>query len=95
MAKFRTIKTSFNGGEISKQLFGRVDLESFIASNKQMKNVLPTIYGSAMNRGGTVFVDDILKLFSETIKQSIAGTESLNPQCVTIDWNFGCYVSSN
>ena len=34
MSKFRTIKTSFNGGEISKQLYGRVDLESFIASNK-------------------------------------------------------------
>lgn len=56
MAKLRAIKTSFNGGEISKQLYGRVDLENFIASNKIMKNVLPTVYGSVINRGGSIFV---------------------------------------
>lgn len=92
MAKLRAIKTSFNGGEISKQLFGRVDLESFIASNKQMKNVLPTIYGSAMNRGGTVFVDDNLKLFFETVQQTITGAESLNPLCVSVDYSFSHYM---
>ena len=93
MAKLRAIKTSFNGGEISKQLFGRVDLESFIASNKQMKNVLPTIYGSAMNRGGTVFIDDnIKKNFIKTV-QEITGATNIN--CITVDWSsdkylFGC-----
>ncbi len=89
MAKFRTIKTSFNGGEISKQLFGRVDLESFIASNKQMKNVLPTIYGSAINRGGTIFVNDNIKHFFETL-QEVTGVTNIN--CVSIDYAFNRYV---
>ena len=89
MSKFRTIKTSFNGGEISKQLYGRVDLESFIASNKQMKNVLPTIYGSAMNRGGTVFVNDNIKHFFETL-QEVTGVTNIN--CVSIDYSFKRYV---
>ena len=89
MSKFRTIKTSFNGGEISKQLYGRVDLESFIASNKQMKNVLPTIYGSAMNRGGTVFVNDNIKHFFETL-QEVTGVTNIN--CVSIDIYFNRYV---
>lgn len=87
--KLRAIKTSFNGGEISKQLFGRVDLESFIASNKQMKNVLPTIYGSAMNRGGTVFVSDNLKLFYNTL-QEVTGATNIN--CVGIDWSNNKYI---
>ena len=89
MSKFRTIKTSFNGGEISKQLFGRVDLESFIASNKQMKNVLPTIYGSAINRGGTIFVNDNIKHFFETL-QEVTGVTNIN--CVSIDYAFNRYV---
>lgn len=90
--KLRAIKTSFNGGEISKQLYGRVDLENFIASNKTMKNVLPTIYGSAMNRGGTVFVNDNLKLFYETMQQTITGAENLNPFCVCVDYAFSHYM---
>ena len=89
MSKFRAIKTSFNGGEISKQLFGRVDLESFIASNKQMKNVLPTIYGSAINRGGTVFVNDNIKHFWEAL-QEVTGATNIN--CVSIDYGFSHYV---
>lgn len=89
MSKFRTIKSSFNGGEISKQLFGRVDLESFIASNKQMKNVLPTIYGSAINRGGTIFVNDNIKHFFETL-QEVTGVTNIN--CVSIDIYFNRYV---
>lgn len=89
MAKFRTIKTSFNGGEISKQLYGRVDLESFINSNKQLKNVLPTVYGSAMNRGGTVFVNDNIKYFYQTL-QEITGVTDTN--CMSIDWNFSHFV---
>lgn len=89
MAKLRAIKTSFNGGEISKQLFGRVDLESFIASNKQMKNVLPTIYGSAMNRGGTVFVNDNIKHFFKTL-QEVTGVTNIN--CIGIDWGNNKYI---
>ena len=56
MSKIKTIKTSFNGGEISRQVFGRVDLESFINSNKRLENVLPTIYGSVIRRGGTNYI---------------------------------------
>lgn len=89
MSKFRTIKSSFNGGEISKQLFGRVDLESFIASNKQMKNVLPTIYGSAINRGGTIFVNDNLKLFYSVL-QEVTGATNIN--CVGVDWYNNKYI---
>lgn len=87
--KLRAIKTSFNGGEISKQLYGRVDLENFIASNKQLKNVLPTIYGSAMNRGGTIFVNDNIKHFFETL-QEVTGVTNIN--CVSIDYTFNRYV---
>jgi hypothetical protein len=51
--------------------------------------VLPTIYGSAMNRGGTVFVNDNIKHFFESV-QSVTGATDIN--CVSIDYNFNRYV---
>lgn len=89
MAKIRAIKTSFTGGEISKQLYGRVDLESFIASNKQLYNVLPTIYGSALNRGGTEFVDSNISFYDKRL-QEISDTYGVS--CVSVDWSFSHYV---
>jgi hypothetical protein len=89
VGKIKAIKTNFNGGELTKQAYGRVDLEVYQNANKQMVNCLPTIYGSATKRGGTKFVTDNIKHFYKTL-QEITGASNIN--CVSIDWKFNHYV---
>lgn len=89
MSKIKAIKTNFNGGELTKQAYGRVDLETYQNANKQMINCLPTIYGSATKRGGTKFITDNIKHFFQTL-QEITGASNIN--CVSIDWGFSQYV---
>lgn len=55
MARATHTQTSFNGGEFSPLLEGRVDLQRYASSCKTMKNFLPTISGPAEKRPGTHF----------------------------------------
>lgn len=55
MAKFREIKTSFLGGEISPAAMGRVDLPFYKSSCKTMKNAIPLLSGGCYRRPGTFF----------------------------------------
>jgi hypothetical protein len=47
---------SFNGGEISPLLYGRVDIQKYATSCREMVNFLPKSQGPAVRRPGTRYV---------------------------------------
>lgn len=51
-------QTSFNGGEISPELYNRSDFKKWPSSCRVMENFMPRIRGSAENRPGTIFVHE-------------------------------------
>lgn len=59
MPKSSPIQTSFNAGELSPQLKGRVDLEKYRNGCDTVLNFLPQIYGTARKRPGTYFVEEV------------------------------------
>src|SRR4051812_44341871 len=50
--------TSFNAGELSPRLEGRVDTEKYQAGSKVCENFIPLIQGPATRRGGTRFIQE-------------------------------------
>ena len=54
----RNIKTSFNAGEFSERLYGRVDLEKYASGSKTMRNFVPMPHGGATRRPGTKFIEE-------------------------------------
>lgn len=59
MAKASPIQTSFNSGEFSSTLDGRVDVSKYNTSCKTLTNFLPMIQGPARRRSGTRFVAEV------------------------------------
>ena len=59
MAKASPIQTSFNSGEFSPTLEGRVDVAKYNTSCKDLTNFIPMIQGPARRRSGTVFVNEV------------------------------------
>lgn len=55
MAKFRTIKNSLIGGEVSATADGRTDLAVYPHSCKIMRNMIPFTAGGAYMRPGTIY----------------------------------------
>lgn len=56
MAKQTPLIRSFNAGEWSPLMAGRVDLDKYSASCRRMYNFLPTPQGAAVARNGTAYV---------------------------------------
>ena len=56
MATVRTVKTSFVGGEISPELFGRVDFDKEQSGLALCSNFVVLPHGPVQNRAGTRFV---------------------------------------
>lgn len=54
MARFRTIKNSFLGGQISPTATGRTDLPQYAHACELLRNMIPMISGGAYRRPGTV-----------------------------------------
>lgn len=54
--KSSLIQTNFTGGEMSPKLYGRVDIAKYNNCAKELRNVVPLIFGGAESRDGTVFV---------------------------------------
>lgn len=48
---------SFNGGELSDLMEGRIEFEKYQTGCKLLENFIPTVQGPARNRGGTHFTD--------------------------------------
>ena len=59
MSNIRTIRTSFGGGEISRELFGRMDIAKVLSGLDTCRNFIVMPHGAASNRPGTQFVDEI------------------------------------
>jgi hypothetical protein len=56
VAKASPIQNSFNAGELSPQLRGRVDLSKYKNGCETLENFLPQVFGPAQKRPGTRFV---------------------------------------
>ena len=59
MSKASPIQTSFNAGELSPRLDGRVDLGKYAAGCKSLENFIPMIQGPARRRSGTRYVNEV------------------------------------
>lgn len=59
MAKASPIQSSFNAGELSPQLKGRIDLKKYGTGCEVLYNFLPQLYGPARKRPGTRFVREV------------------------------------
>ena len=57
--KSTLMKLSFNGGELSPLLSGRIDYPKYSSGCKEMTNFIPTVYGPMTKRPGTRFVEDL------------------------------------
>lgn len=56
MANVKTLLRSFAAGEITPELFGRVDLDQFQTGLATCRNFITLPHGPAVNRAGTTFV---------------------------------------
>lgn len=56
MANIKNLLRSFAAGEITPELFGRVDLDQFQTGLALCRNFITLPHGPAMNRAGTAFV---------------------------------------
>ena len=59
MARAAPILSSFNAGEMSPRMAGRVDVGKYANGCKFMENYIPLIQGPAMRRGSTRFVAEV------------------------------------
>lgn len=59
MPKASPIQVSFNAGELSPQLKGRIDLDKYRNGCETMLNFIPQIHGPAKKRPGTRFVREV------------------------------------
>lgn len=50
------LQSTFAGGEISPDLYGRVDIAKYKTSAKTLRNFIPSPHGSISNRPGTYYV---------------------------------------
>ena len=60
MPTVHTIRSSFNGGEISPRAFGRTDIGAYRAGAKTIKNLICTPQGGLLRRPGTRYVANSL-----------------------------------
>jgi hypothetical protein len=59
MSKASPIQTSFNSGELSPSMDGRVDLGKYASGCKRLQNFIPMVQGPARRRSGTRFVNEV------------------------------------
>lgn len=59
MPKASWIQNSFNAGELSPQLRGRVDLDKYRNGCNILENFIPQVHGPAKKRTGTRFVKEV------------------------------------
>ena len=59
MPNVRTLQRSFAGGEMSPEMFGRIDDVKYQTGAATMKNFVATPQGPAENRPGFAFVREV------------------------------------
>jgi len=66
MPKASPIRSSFNAGELSPLLDGRVDVAKYEAGARVLENFIPAVQGPAVRRAGTRFVAEVKQSASRT-----------------------------
>ena len=66
MPKASPIVTSFNAGEWSPRLEGRVDQEKYFSACKVLEDFVPQIHGGAIKRSGSRFVREVKTSANDT-----------------------------
>jgi hypothetical protein len=72
------IRATFNAGELSPLMSGRVDVSKYLNGAKTMQNFIPSVQGPAVRRGGSRFVAEVknsnnrtwLSIFEFNVNQS-------------------------
>ncbi|MCD6149718.1 hypothetical protein J7J13_02945, partial [bacterium] len=59
MSLANPIICSFNAGELSPSLYGRVDLQKYFNGCKTLKNFIPLPHGPALRRPGTRYINEV------------------------------------
>lgn len=55
----RTLRASFDGGELAPELLGRIDLEKYASGLKTCRNFITRPHGPAVNRAGMEFIVEV------------------------------------
>jgi hypothetical protein len=66
MAKASPMQTSFNAGEWSRLMHGRVDLSKYPNACSILTNFIPTIQGPAIKRSATSFIAEVIGSATDT-----------------------------
>lgn len=66
MPKASPIQSSFNAGEFSPEIDGRVDIAKYASACSRMENFFPMVQGPARRRGGTYFVAEVKASANQT-----------------------------
>lgn len=83
MPRSSPIFQSFNGGEFSPHMDGRVDQEKYYTGCKTLENFIPIIPGPAVRRGGTRFVAPV----KDETQRTWLSTFSFNrEQSYVLEW---------
>lgn len=56
MPKLTQLQTNFTAGEVSPRIFGRVDVARYQNGAETMENVIATVHGGALRRGGFRYI---------------------------------------
>ena len=64
--KAAPLQTSFNGGELSPLIAGRVDVAKYASGCERLENFIPTIQGPAVSRPGFRFVAEVKQSTNRT-----------------------------
>jgi hypothetical protein len=59
MARVTFLQTNFTAGEISPKLHGRVDIARYQNGAKEVRDLIPQVYGGVKTRPGTLFVREV------------------------------------
>lgn len=90
------IQTSFAAGELSPQLYARVDLDKFQVGAALLRNFFVDYRGGASNRAGTEFIDTTVqgaRLIPFVVSTSAAYVLVFSNQLIKI-YNAGIFVTS-
>ena len=79
------IITSFNNGEVSPAIDCRSDIAKHSSSCKQMKNMLPSVEGTASRRPGTRYVKPAAVIINATVTPIAINVAMAVPEAAAVD----------
>jgi hypothetical protein len=86
MPNVRNLSRSFAAGEITPELFGRVDLDQFQTGLATCRNFVTLPHGPATNRAGTAFV---LETFESVLKTRLIPFSYSTTQTMVLEFGVG------